>query len=203
MFTRLSNFNYGNYRIANIQEDTLGNNTEFLIQIQKYENEALKMLLGVPTYEQFMSNLKLDNDGFWEVKEESDGKWKSLMNGDSFVDVDGENRTVYWSGLVKKVATIQDVDVFESMMASYIYFYWSLNNRTSNFGVGEGRSESKNAIPESTKNKRVDAWNEFVQWAYYGYSSTNVSLSKFLKNHVVEFPDANEICLQPITYYDI
>ena len=212
MFTRLSNFTYGNYRIANIQADALDDNIELLIHIQKYEQESLRLLLGDSTYEEFISNLELDSNGFYKVKSTADQKWDWLLNGKSYTatTVDSgcncgcqNNENLHWTGLVKKVATIQDKDVFETLMASYIFYNWSLNYRTLNLGVGEGRSDSKSATPESSKNKRVDAWNEFVQWAYFGYSCTNVSLSKFLQNHKEEFPNVNEIFLQPMTYYDI
>lgn len=207
MFTRLSNFTYGNYRIANIDADALDNNIELLIQIQKYEEASLRLLLGDATYEDFMSNVELDA-GFYKLKTDADEKWGWLLNGKTFTPSESEcncpnTEEIYWTGLVKKVATIQEKDVFESLMAPYIFFYWSLNNRTLNLGIGEGRSESKSATPESSKNKRVDAWNEFVQWAHYGFSCTNISLSKFLKNHKEEFPNVREICLKTMTYYDI
>jgi hypothetical protein len=212
MFTRISNFTYGNYRIANIEADALDNNIELLIHIQKYEQESLRLLLGDSTYEEFMSNLELDSNGFYKVISTADQKWGWLLNGRSYTATALDsgcncgcqsNGKHHWAGLVKKVATIQEKDVFETLMASYIFYNWSLNYRTLNLGVGEGRSESKSATPESSKNKRVDAWNEFVQWAYFGYSCTNVSLSNFLQNHKEEFPNVNEITLQPMTYYDI
>lgn len=212
MFTRLSNFTYGNYRIANIQADALDNNIELLIHIQKYEQESLRLLLGDNTYKEFISNLELDGDGFFKVKSTADAKWDWLLNGTSYAATAFDsgcncdcqhNGNLNWTGLVKKVATIQDKDVFETLMASYIFYNWSLNYRTLNLGVGEGRSESKSATPESSKNKRVDAWNEFVKWSNFGYSCTNISLSKFFKDHKEEFPNVNEIHLKPITYYDI
>ena len=210
MFTRLSNFTYGNYRIANIQDDALDNNIELLIHIQKYEQECLRLLLGSEVYEEFMSNLELSGNGFYEVKSTSDPKWNWLLNGKSYDALNSgcscncqNSEKRYWKGLVKSVATIQDKDVFETLMASYIFYNWSLNYRTLNLGTGEGRGESKSAAPESSKNKRVDSWNEFVQWAHFGYSCTDVSLSCFLKDHETEFPNVNGINLKPLTYYDI
>jgi len=212
MFTKLSNFTYGNYRIANIQADALDNNFELLIHIQKYEQESLRLLLGDSLYEEFISNLELDSDGFYKVKSTADQKWNWLLNGTSYIATAlgsgcncgcQNNENHYWGGLVKKVATIQNKDVFETLMAYYIFYNWSLNYRTSNLGIGEGRSNSKSATQESSKNKRVDAWNEFVRLAYFGYSCTDVSLLKFLQDHKEEFPNVNEFYLQPMTYYDI
>jgi len=204
MFTRISNFTYGNYRIANIQDDALDSNIELLVQIQKYEQESLRFLLGNLTYDEFLSNLEKDTDGYYKLKNDADEKWNWLLNGKpSFDSVDCIDTVLSWSGLVKKVATIQTKDVFETLMAPYIFYYWSLNYRTLNLGVGEGKSESKSATQESSKNKRADAWNEYVQWAHFGYSSTNVSLSRFLDNHKDEFPNVPEISLQTMTYYDI
>jgi hypothetical protein len=211
MFTRLSNFTYGNYKIANIQADALDENMEILIHIQKYEQQSLRLLLGDKTYTDFMANVELES-GYYKVKADSDPKWDLLLNGtsypatalnsgchyDSLID-----KNIKWSGLVKKVATIQEKDVIESLMAPYIFYYWSLNTRTLNLGTGEGRVDSKSATQESSKNKRIDAWNEFVQWASHGYSCTDVSLMKFLEDHLDLFPEVNKIALNPLTYYDI
>lgn len=212
MFTRPSNFTYGNYKIANIVADSLDNSLELLVHIQKYEQASLRLCLGDSTYEEFINKLEPDANGFYKLKEDAEEKWGWLLDGHSYLPSQNHkhyncgclpDQNVRWSGLVKKVATVKEIYVYESMMASYIFYYWSLDHRTLNLGTGEGRIESKAAIPESSKNKRIDAWNEFIQWAHYGYSCTNVSLSRFLEDHKAEFPNVNEIDFKPLTYYDL
>lgn len=196
MFTRLSNFTYGNYAIANIQVNSVDDDLSLKIQIQKYEQQCLRLLLGDTTYEAFMDEVELDSDGYYKLKSTAPEKWGWLVNGKLY-----DNRK--WSGLVKKVAVIQDKDILETLMAPYIFYYWSLNTRTLNLGTGEGRLDSKSSTQESSKNKRIDAWNEFVQWASFGYSCTNVSLNSFLCSHPDDFPEANLVTLNPLNYYDL
>ena len=202
MFTRLSNFSYGNYQIANLTATEMNVDTQLLIQIQKYETECLQLLIGASLYDELISQLEIDGL-YWKLKAGVDAKWGKLLNGTTYISsIDGDT-SKKWNGLVKKVAVIQDKEVFESLMASYIFFYYSLNTRTLNTGAGEAKLKTDNTTQESSKNKRVDAWNEFVQWSYFGISETNVSLYEFLSAHTAEF---GEICfpaLNTMTYYDI
>jgi hypothetical protein len=202
MFTRLSNFSYGNYQIANLAATEMNVDTQLLIQIQKYESECLQLLLGSSLYDEFMSQLELDGF-YWKLKSDVDEKWGLLLNGTTYECENNISTSKKWNGLIKKVAVIQEKEVFESLMAPYIFFYYSLNTRTLNTGAGEAKLKTDNTTQESSKNKRVDAWNEFVQWSYYGNSKTNVSLCDFLSDHTAEF---GEICfpeLNTMTYYDI
>lgn len=197
MFTRTSNFTYGNYQIANIQEGGDSLNLALKIHIQKYDSNCLRELLGITTYSGLMDNVEDDGEGYYKIKEAAkDTKWDWLLNGKTY-------NSYAWSGLIKKVAKVAEADIYETMMAPYVFFFWSLNNRTLNLGTGEGRLDSKSATQESSRNKRVDAWNEFVQWAYFGYSSTDVSLMSFLETYKDDFPDVKPFALNTMTYYDI
>lgn len=198
MFTRLSNFTYGNYQIANLKETQNNVDTQLLIQIQKYERECLQMLLPNSVYADLMASVKLDSDSlYWILKDDADDKWDYLINGNSY---DSGCGLVNWRGLVTKVATIQGKEVIESMFAPYIFFQYSLNTRTLNTGAGESRMRAENVTQESSSNKRVDAWNEFVKWADFGFSETNVSMNQFLRSQF----DCMELKnLNTMTYYDI
>lgn len=200
MFTRLSNFSYGNYTIANLTATEMNVDVQLLIQIQKYEAECLKLMLGDELYNEFMSNLELDSAGYWVLKSTADIKWGYLLNGYSYQD--GECDFV-WRGLVTKVATIQETEVVETMMAPFIFFYQSLNSRTLNTGTGEANMTADNTTQTSSSNKRVDAWNEFVQWAAFGFSKNNVSLNQFLCSNSDLYGKTCFTCLNTITYYDI
>ena len=202
MFTRLSNFTYGNYRIANINSTEMNVDTQLLIQIQKYETECLQLLLPNGVYAELMNNVELKNDSlYWTLKDTAEDKWDWLINGQSYTGSCGN--LVRWRGLLNKVATIQTKEVIESLMASYIFFQYSLNNRTLNTGVGESRMKADNVTQESSANKRVDAWNEFVKWSDFGFSETNVSLNQFLRNHTEQFECLELKSLNTMTYYDI
>ena len=202
MFTRLSNFSYGNYQIANLTATEVNVDTQLLIQIQKYENECLQFILGQKLFDELMTNLELDGL-YWKVKTDADAKWGKLVNGTSYVDADCDNLSKKWKGLVCKVAKVQDVDVIETLMASYIFFQYSLNTRTVNTGTGEGKLNANNTNQTSAHNKRCDAWNEFVKWTSYGFSSTNVSLYSFLCDNEDLFEEPEFIDLKPVTYYDL
>lgn len=201
MFTRSSNFSYGNYHIANILKESQVS-TEFLIQIQKYETEGLKLLLGSTLYSEFISKLELV-DYFWSVKSGMDAKWSNLLNGCNYPNPLDANQTKTWRGIVNKVAKIGNLDVIESILAPYIFYYYSLNTRTLNFGTGEGKLKTDNTTQESNKNKRIDAWNEFVQWSTIGFSNTDVSLFQFLNDHKDIFNFDCFVELNIMTYYDI
>lgn len=200
MFTRLSNFTYGNYQIANLTATEVNVDVQLKIQIQKYEKQCLRLMLGDELYTTFMSNLELDSDGYWKTKASADVKWDHLLNGYSYQN--GECDRV-WDGLVKKVATIESTDVFETMMAPYVFFFYSLNTRTLNTGTGEGKMTADNTTQDTSKNKRADAWNEFVQWADFGFSKSNVSLNQFLCDNQDLYGKTCFTCLNTITYYDI
>lgn len=212
MFTRLSQFTYGNYVISNISETTTNQNSSLLIHIQKYEQEGLRMVIGDCLYDEFMDNIEVGEDGFYKLKNDVDEKWGWLLNGRNY---DAPANTCgcgcgggkcgkrKWDGLVKKVATAQTKDVFESILAPYVFYQWSLNYRTLNTGTGESKGVADGTIPQSSANKRIDAWNEFVQKISFGFAGSRVSLYQFLADHKTEFPDFQSVCMNTITYWDI
>jgi len=202
MFTRLSNFSYGNYHIANINSTEVNVDTQLLIQIQKHETECLRLLLGETLYKDFMLNLELDGS-YWKLITGANAKWNRLLNGYSFPDPCDNSKTKNWKGIVTEIATIQDVKIYESLLAPYVFFYYSLNTRTLNTGTGESKAKADNTTQESSKNKRVDAWNDFVQWAGFGFSESNISLFQFLEIHKEDYGKDCFVQLNTMTYYDI
>lgn len=201
MFTRASNFTYGNYQIANIQKQNGDLETNYLIQIQKYENQCLRMILGERLYSELMANVELDGK-YWKVKAGSDAKWGKLVNGASYAGNCGNDLT--WKGLVITVATIGNVDVVETLPALFAFYQISLNERTLSTGVGEAKLNGDNTTQESSKNKRVDAWNELVQWVCYGFhNNDSVSLNQFLCDNSEDYSNAVTVHLNTLTYYDI
>lgn len=210
MFTRISNFTYGKLLIANIDESNTSNQTALKIHIQKYETEYLRMLLGECLYAELMTKLELDA-GYWKLKNDAEAKWGKLLNGTSYdAPTDAscgccsvECGTHVWDGLLRKVAKIGDKDIYETIMAPYVFFHWSLDTRTFNTGVGEAKLKGNNITQESSKEKRIDAWNQMVQASTFGYSCSRVSLQQFLSENESDYPEATCISLKTMTYYDI
>lgn len=208
MFTRLSQFTYGNYVIPNIDAVAINNNTALLIHIQKYEQEALRMVIGDCLYEEFISNLEKDESGFYIVKEGADEKWDWLLNGHNYESNStgcgcgcglSECNKKTWKGIITEVAEVQEKEIIESILAPYVFFKWSQNYRTINTGVGEAKGSASGTTQESSANKRTDAWNEFVE----KISFSQTSLYCFLSDHKYLFPEAKTVCLNTITYWDI
>ncbi len=213
MFTRIHNFTYGNYQIANIEEDAANNNIELVLHIKKYEPEFLRMVFGECMYADLMDNVEIVSGAtYYSLKTGADPKWGRLINGhtydatelDSGCGCHSQSCAKHtWDGLVKKIATIDSKDIYETVMSSYIFYQWSLNNRTLNLGTGEGKITAQNTTQESTANKRVDAWNKIVQEVDFGYTNTRVSLNQFLKENELDYPNAQTMCFKPMTYYDV
>lgn len=217
MFTRLSNFTYGDLKIANIETIQINNDIELRIFIQTHEEDCLRMILGDCLYEDFMSNVELDSDGYYQLIEEADDKWGWLLNGLTYEATDltysgsgcgcgchsGNCSKHKWDGLVKKVANVNDTDVFETLMAPYIYYNWSIAERTMVTGVGEAKGKAQNTTQELSKNRRIDAWNGFVKRVDFGWPNTRVSLNQFLKEHHGDFENAQTVCLNTRTYWNI
>lgn len=205
MFTRISNFTYGAYRIANIDTVGANNNIELILHIQKFENECLRLILGECLYEDLMSNVEKDADGYYKLKDSVDAKYGWLLFGHKYEDgcyCDSQCKNKIWQGLVRQIAEIENTKIFETIMSSYIYFHWSLNYRTLNVGVGEAKGSASNTVVENTRNKRVDAWNKMVQDVAFGFTNANVSLYQFLDNFKDDFPTGERVCFKTMTYYD-
>lgn len=203
MFTRLSNFSYGNYKITNIEEKVLNNQTELLIHIQKKEKEFLQLALGNKLYTELMQNLELDENGYWKIIEGADDKWTKLVYGDKPQD-DEEccSKDKVWNGLIYPIATIKGIDVIESILTPWLYYFWSLDNRTLPSGVGEFKGNAQGVTMASSSNKRVDAWNEFVKFVDYG-DHRNKSLFQYLRCHFSDYNVCENLHLKTMTYYDI
>lgn len=201
MFTRISNFTYGNYSIPNIESITVNNNVALLIAIQKFEMQGLRMVVGDCLVDEFLKHIEVDSNGYYVLKSGADAKWGWLLNGHTYDSVSfcSGCGKVAWKGLVYKVANVKGADVFESVLAPYIFYNWSLEHRTINTGVGEAKGIADGTIAVSSNNKRVDAWNDFVNQISYSANS----LYRFLSDHRAEFPEFRSKCLNVITYWDI
>lgn len=216
MFTRVSNFTYGDLKIANIQTTYINNDIELQIYLQTQEENCLRMILGDCMYDDLMDNVELDPNGYYQLKVDAEEKWDWLLNGLTYEATDpiisggcgcgchsGNCSKHKWDGLVRKVATVAQTDVIESLMAPYIYYNWSISERTMVTGVGEAKGKAQNTTQESSMYRRIDAWNDFVKRVDFGWPNTRVSLNQFLKEHQGEFANAQTVCMDTRTYWNI
>jgi hypothetical protein len=86
------------------------------------------------------------------LKSDVDEKMEMLLNGTPMNVITIFQLLKKWNGLVKKSSSYPRKEVFESLMAPYIFFYYSLNTRTSNM-YWEGKLKTSNTLQESSKNK--------------------------------------------------
>lgn len=86
MFTRISNFTYGAYRIANIDAEGFNNNIDLIVHIQKFESECLRLILGECLYADLMENVEKDSDGYYNLKPDAEDKYNWLLNGHKYED---------------------------------------------------------------------------------------------------------------------
>lgn len=191
MFTRLENFLFGNYAIPNITENQNSNKIEVQIHMQKFEKQALQVVLGPTVFNELLTNLERDDNNYFQVKESADDKWKWLVNGQLY----GDCKKVKWEGIVFEVAEISEKKIYESIFAPYIFYQWLLKERSLTTGVGEIKGDPQGGIPVASKQKRIDAWNNFVGYVY--------ALNHFMEFHCDLFPDFKCVELKPQNYYDL
>ena len=214
MFTRFSQFTYGQFHIPNIDTERINNKTALNIHIQKYEEEGLRLAFGDCLYDDFMTNLERDDDGYYNLKDGAEDKWKWLLNGHTYENnknsgcncgcgCTGKCKKSVWKGIVTKVAVVEDKEVYESLLAPYIYFNWNTNYRTFSTGVGEAKGVAQNTVLVPSREKRVDAWNDYIRLVSVGFPNSYVSLHQFLQDHKDLFPEYETVCFNPITYWDI
>lgn len=74
-----------------------------------------------------------------------------------------------------------DLDVNQSIIANYVYYWFARNNTTKSTGIGEVRTESENSVMVSPRQKILSAWNEM--------SHQIKQLMKFLEANQAIYPE--------------
>ena len=111
--------------------------------IEVYEKEALLDLLGYTLYKDFIAN-------------PTDTRWTRFSAGYEYsIDFMGETHLVKWNGLVNDEAV--------SLLAYYIYYKYVEFHVTHTSGFGELLQKAENASKISVTQKRVNAWNRFIE----------------------------------------
>ena len=111
--------------------------------ITMYEKEALIDLLGYTLYKDFIAN-------------PTDTRWTRFSAGYEYtVEYGGDTHSIKWNGLVN--------DEKVSLLAYYIYYKYVEFHVTHTSGFGELLQNSENASKISITQKRVNAWNRFIE----------------------------------------
>lgn len=111
--------------------------------ITRYEKEALIDILGYTLYKDFIAN-------------PSDTRWTRFSAGYEYsIDYLGESHLVKWNGLVNTEKV--------SLLAFYIYYKYVEFHVTHTSGFGELLQKAENADKISVSQKRVNAWNRFIE----------------------------------------
>lgn len=127
--------------------------------LQVYEPEVLKSLFGLTMYKEFVDGLALDP---------IPDKWKNLRDGVIYDDGKKE-----WMGFVN--------DQKQSIIANYVYYYYTRKEVIQGVGTGNAIPKNENSTIVNPLSKQVRAWNEMVDWI--------CQLDDFLKAHPVDYPN--------------
>lgn len=73
--------------------------------------------------------------------------------------------------------------VKKSMIANYVYWFWSADQLTQTVGLGEGRTKAENSVIVSPSKKMVRAWNE--------NSAGICQFFEFMNSNRVAYPEWN------------
>lgn len=184
-------------------------NSALVDYINKYEPEALKLLLGYSLYKELISAIaayelaKEDYDNaMFTFDPETDepliepvlaSKFDKLINGSEFsFQLEGETITEYWPGL-------KNTDKV-SMIANYVYFHFRRDNVSQFNGLSETVSYSESSRSINPREKLVKAWNGFVDQMGEGclsaYTSNN---STYI--HTDDLPSAYNFLLANLPDY--
>jgi hypothetical protein len=123
--------------------------------IAQYEVECLRNILGYPLYKAFNDEIQA---GTYSTR------FQNLLDGSDFT-VDGKLKN--WQGLVRSQDNNDDPPVpliRISLIANYIYWFWTDDAATKSTGVGAtGKMNVQAGISVTPADKMVKAWKFFSQ----------------------------------------
>jgi hypothetical protein len=150
--------------------------------IKLHEPRFLQLALGQSLYSAFMTGLGKAADGSYEKVDKGvpaddvAQKWKDLLNGKEYTGLDG--RKYKWNGFIP----LQDsATANESIIASYVYYYFMKNNATQTTGIGENQPNQENGVSVSPRFKMTSAWNKM----HFEIGE----LIRFLKNNMATYTE--------------
>lgn len=169
----------GEIDIPNTNQVAVQENLDYLIS--KREPELLMALWGYAMYKAFLAGLLLD-----PVPQ----RWIDLRDGVDYTH-DGEQR--HWMGLISKTGEPK-----ESLIANYVYYWYTRKKATQTSGVGEVATKTENSVRISPIAKQVHAWNQMVQWIW--------DMDYFLDEKKADYPElkpVNQCQWEPLNPYNL
>lgn len=187
--------------VPNADEINSGSGEELTLFIDDKARQCLKNALGYTLYNELDS--EIDMSGM--LKNTAPAKWQNLVNG---VEYTLEGKTFKWQGLKYSEGMYK-----RSLLATYVYYHWLIEQQSKMSGVGEVVVNAKNAVNINSTQRLVRVWNDFVMqyqeglydYNYQSYWKNNikvidwlgnststdfVSLIKFLQDNDADYPDA-------------
>lgn len=144
---------FGEIAIGQLSTDAVKDKLN--IFIGKHEDDLLQGILGYASYKDFKANPTAP-------------KWVDVRDGKEYVD---ENNVLCkWEGLI-----VNDGEIPESLIASYVYYWYQRSQLTNTGGVGEVKTDTENSSAASPKFKMVNAWNNMIKGveALYSFMRAN------------------------------
>lgn len=151
-----------------IGEINLPNTNQLAVQeildflISKREPELLTQLFGYEMFKAFTAGLTED-----PVPQ----RWVDLRDGVDYQDGDVLR---HWMGLVAI-----DGEPKESLIANYVYYWFTRKEATQTSGVGEVATKTENSVRVSPIAKQVRAWNEMIDWIAELFNYLQVKQDEF------------------------
>lgn len=136
-----------NINIPNLDSSYISENlNNFIIE---YEPEILLYLLGLNLYNTYIAN-------------PTDSRFIVLTNGITYTTTTGEQKK--WRGLKTVIGSNK-----YSLIAYYVYYFYTRNEVTNTTGVGEAINKTSNATRVSPIQKQTLVWNKMLDWIYELY----------------------------------
>lgn len=125
--------------------------------IVEFERDILIKILGLQMYNAFISGL---------AESVVQQRWQDLLYG---AEYNGKE----WIGFTNSRK--------KSLIANYVYYWYTRDQATQTTGVGEAATKTENAVRVCPAGKQVRAWNEMVDWI--------ADLYGFIKYKSADYPE--------------
>ena len=199
-------FEYEPVKIANVADS--GDVRRIVSRaIGIYEKQCLIEILGDCLYKELLDSFELITGATqYTLKTSATEPIKRLVNGYEYDAPENEGNFSfswgcgcgcgdsnctkrYWKGFVQEDKFLNG-NAFSiskrSFVADYIYYHYSLENRSVSTGTGQKVMEGENSQSVSSASKRIDRYNEFVFCVTGKINET--SLYQFLQDNIADYP---------------
>ena len=163
----------------------LGNGFQIERLISICERDVLVKLFGFEMYSNFISDLQTDDKGVYQVKDNTEQRWKDLLNGTTY-EMDGV--TYSFRGLRFSDPGLQG-EYLQSLIAYYVYTIYVDTEEIKHTGLTFTKEQAKNAMVISGRSRHATAFNRFYRLALADDETGERSLYQFLKDHEENYPE--------------